>query len=425
MKRLLPCALLVSVLALCGCAARPAPGVLTPVPAAAACARQVTIYVATTRTPDAKYDTSFTSGRSPTLNLARYTIAIPPNHKPANIEWPRANQLNPASSFAVSSFTQLSPEAFLAALANPGPDEAPRPDNGTLPEAAATPVSATPLDNGAVQTGGAVQALATAQDNGLEQHGKTARPRVGIFVHGYNTNFPEALYRIAQLAADNPDPSRTVLFSWPSDGTLSGYVADKDAAAFSRDQMAAFLMLLTADARLGSINLAAHSMGCWLTMETLRQLRLSHQDQVLDRLGSVILAAPDIDLDVFRSQIEVIGPLEPPLTVLASPDDRALYFSNRLGGERERVGSLDARDPRIQTLAKAENFQLIDISGMSATDSLNHDRFVGAAASLQKLLAPKTTENPLRKVGAFVLDAAASVLEVPGRLGRAAAEGAK
>jgi len=50
---------------------------------------------------------------------------------------------------------------------------------------------------------------------------------------------------------------------------------------------------------------------------------------------------------------------------------------------------------------------------------------VGAAASLQKLLAPKTTENPLRKVGAFVLDAAASVLEVPGRLGRAAAEGAQ
>jgi len=257
----------------------------------------------------------------------------------------------------------------------------------------------------------------TAEDDA--DHRKT----VGIFVHGYNTNFPEALFRLAQLTVDNPDPvSHTLLFSWPSDGALSGYVADKDGATFSRDQLAALLKNLTSDQRLGDIDIAAHSMGCWLTMESLRQLRLSGQSKVLSRLGSVILAAPDIDLDVFQSQVEAIGPLNPPLTVLASPDDRALSLSNRLGGDRARVGNLDARDPRIQTLAQSEKFQLIDISSMSATDSLNHDRFVGAAASLQKLLTPQKSQNPLRKAGAFVLDAAASVLEVPGRIGRAAAE---
>jgi esterase/lipase superfamily enzyme len=203
---------------------------------------------------------------------------------------------------------------------------------------------------------------------------------------------------------------------------VSGYVADKDAAAFSRDQLAELLTALTMDPRLGRVNLGAHSMGCWLAMESLRQLRLAGSNAALDRLGSVILAAPDIDLDVFRSQISVLGRLEPPLTVLSSPDDRALYLSNRLGGERERLGSLDARDPRIEALAKEEGIQLIDISAMAGTDSLNHDRFVGAAATLQKLLAPKPTQNPLRKAGAFVLDAAASVLEVPGKIGRSAAD---
>ena len=249
------------------------------------------------------------------------------------------------------------------------------------------------------------------------------RRTVGIFVHGYNTNFPEGLFRLAQLAVDNPDPvSHTLLFSWPSDGALSGYVADKDGATFSRDQLAALLEKLAADRRLGDITLAAHSMGCWLTMESLRQLRLTGKGKTLSRLGSVILAAPDIDLDVFQSQVEAIGPLEPPLTVLASTDDRALSLSNRLGGDRARMGNLDARDPRIAAMAQAEKFQIIDISSMSGTDSLNPDRFVGAAASLQKLMSPKISQNPLRKAGAFVLDAAASVLEVPGRIGRAAAE---
>ncbi|MDR3641922.1 MAG: alpha/beta fold hydrolase [Humidesulfovibrio sp.] len=387
-----------------GCAARPTSAVLVPVTASEAYPHQITIFVATTREPDPKYCESFCSGRSKELHLARYVIGIPANHKPANIEWPRPGQKDPSASFATLSFAALSPEQFMDNLADSGNQTAPAPelereqdqeqDQGpkAIPEAsqAATP-----------ETG-------------------PAKPPVVIFVHGYNTSFPEALYRMAQLVADNPNPGHAVLFSWPSDGTLSGYVADKDAAAFSRDQLTAFLTWLTQDPRLGDINLAAHSMGCWLTMEALRQLRLSGHDHALDRLGSVILAAPDIDLDVFRSQMEVIGPLTPPLTVLASPDDRALSLSDQLGGGRERVGSLDARDPRIQALAQAEKFQLIDISSMSATDSLNHDRFVGAAATLQKVLEPK--RNPLRKAGAFVLDAAASVLEVPGRIGRAAAE---
>jgi esterase/lipase superfamily enzyme len=396
-------AALALLLALGGCAPRPGAAVLAPVPAAVAAPRQITVFVATTRAPEVGHEGSFCSVRSRELHLARYVISIPPTHKPANIEWPKTGKTpDPATDFAIVSFTALSEQQFMDALAESGYEPEPRPE---ATEAAVRPQSL---------------------EEALEKPGEDAardRNQVDVFVHGYNTNFPEALFRMAQLVVDNPAPdSHALLFSWPSDGELSGYVADKDGATFSRDQLAALLEKLAADPRLGEINLAAHSMGCWLTMESLRQLRLTGQGKTLDRLGSVILAAPDIDLDVFQSQVEAIGPLDPPLTVLASPDDRALSLSNRLGGDRERVGSLDARDPRIAALAKDEKFQLIDISSMSATDSLNHDRFVGAAASLQKLLAPKKSQNPLRKAGAFVLDAAASVLEVPGRIGRAAAE---
>jgi len=113
---------------------------------------------------------------------------------------------------------------------------------------------------------------------------------------------------------------------------------------------------------------------------------------------------------VFRAQTEALGRLDPPLTVLASPDDRALQFSNRLGGDRERLGGLDVQDPSIQALADAYGIQPIDISGMSATDSLNHDKFTGASATLKTVLAPKKSANPFRKVGAYILDAVASAL---------------
>ncbi|GAB6126257.1 alpha/beta hydrolase [Humidesulfovibrio idahonensis] len=421
-------------LALSGCAPRPGAMTLVPVPAAAAAPRQITVFVATTRAPEDGHEGSYCSKRSRVMQLARYVIAIPPTHKPANIEWPKAGKTpDPATDFAIASYTALSEQELLDALAKNDGSSADSADDG-MPAPGAVGSGDKPMGKTAAlaakQTPTTEQAPALAAKlTGANDAAKAGadsangRNNVDIFVHGYNTNFPEALFRMAQLVVDNPDPiSRALLFSWPSDGELSGYVADKDGATFSRDQLAALLEKLAADRRLGDINVAAHSMGCWLTMESLRQLRLTGKDKTLSRLGSVILAAPDIDLDVFQSQVEALGPLDPPLTVLASPDDRALSLSNRLGGDRARMGNLDARDPRIAAMAQAEKFQIIDISSMSGTDSLNHDRFVGAAASLQKLMSPKISQNPLRKAGAFVLDAAASVLEVPGRIGRAAAE---
>jgi esterase/lipase superfamily enzyme len=374
MPRALMLALILAALA--GCGARPGPELLSPVPPLAQPTRHVLLQVATNREPDAKSPGNFSNARSPRLSFARYVISVPPNHRPSAIELSAIRPVDPASSFATLEFTPLSDVA-------PGS-------------------SASAGDN------------ATAQGEG--------GGRVFVFVHGYNTNYAESVLRMAQLVADNPSEGRAILFAWPSDGSLPGYVADKDSATYSRDHLAQLLTMLADDPRNREITLAAHSMGCWLAMESLRQLRLTGRGAVLERLNSVLLAAPDIDLDVFRAQAKGIGQLVPPITVLASPDDRALQFSNRLGGDRERLGGLDVRDPRIQDLAKDCGIQLIDISSMTATDSLNHDKFIGAVTSLKTALSPKKSENPFRRAGAFVLNAMATVLETPGRIGRAAAE---
>ncbi|MEH6691093.1 MAG: alpha/beta fold hydrolase [Pseudorhizobium pelagicum] len=206
-----------------------------------------------------------------------------------------------------------------------------------------------------------------------------AKGSLGVFVHGYNYTLAEAVFRLAQLGADNEAFPVSVLFSWPSKGTVTGYLADRDAATYARDDLVHVLDLLSNVKTEEKISLVAHSMGGWLVMEALRQLRLEGRSNVIDRFR-VGLAAPDIDIDVFRSQMVSIGQLTPPLHLLVSTDDRALAASQRLAGGRLRVGSVDVRDPNLQEIAQREGITIIDVSSLKARDLAKHDRFVQFAA---------------------------------------------
>ena len=204
------------------------------------------------------------------------------------------------------------------------------------------------------------------------------------------------------------------MFAWPSEGTLSGYVADKDAVTYSRDQLAELLTTLARKPSVRRVTVIGHSMGGWLTAEALRQLRLTHQDATIRRL-SVVLAAPDIDADVFREQMNVIGRLTPPLTLLVSRDDEALSVSSFLAADRLRVGRLDVADPRVTEAAHRYDVQVIDITSLEASDGLGHDRFVALAALYPKIAAeaPGGSGGGLRQAGAFVFHAVGATLSTP------------
>jgi esterase/lipase superfamily enzyme len=135
---------------------------------------------------------------------------------------------------------------------------------------------------------------------------------------------------------------------------------------------------------------------------------------VLDRL-TVLLAAPDIDADVFRTQTRVIGKMKHPITILVAGDDRALAVSKYISASTQRVGTLDVRDPKVQAAAVEAGVELIDISQIEATDSSHHSRFVDA-----KQLFPALTANAQKKsigqAGAFVFDAAAATISSPFRI---------
>jgi esterase/lipase superfamily enzyme len=161
-----------------------------------------------------------------------------------------------------------------------------------------------------------------------------------IFVHGFNTAFIEGVYRTAQIANDLHLPGVVTHYSWPSLGAPLAYAYDRDSALFARDGLIDMIRR-TAEAGPQRILLIAHSMGSHLVMEALRQMALS-RDPAFDRIGGVVLIAPDIDVDLFRQQASAIDRLPQPFLIVISQRDRVLTLSARLTGETSRLGNLQS-----------------------------------------------------------------------------------
>ena len=135
-----------------------------------------------------------------------------------------------------------------------------------------------------------------------------------LYVHGFNTTFETAALDAARLSDGIRFRGQTMLFSWPSKAKLFDYGYDRESAMWSRDELERVLSLLMASPGVGRIHVVAHSVGTMLSMESLRQIYDRHGIAITDKIGAVIFASPDIDMDVFTSSVQRIPPLVPKIT---------------------------------------------------------------------------------------------------------------
>jgi esterase/lipase superfamily enzyme len=202
---------------------------------------------------------------------------------------------------------------------------------------------------------------------------------VFLFIHGFNTMFAEAVYRGVQLAHDSKAPGVPVLFTWASRGSATAYVYDLNSATAARDGLEHTLRLLFRT-NAEKVNVLAHSMGNWVTVEAFRQIKISGDLPPVSRIGAVVLAAPDIDIDVFKAQLRRFGKPQKPFYVVLSQDDRALFLSRTIAGGVTRVG-----DTADTAELSALGATVIDLSDVAATDPTNHDKFVQLASVAPEL----------------------------------------
>ncbi|MFF7977255.1 alpha/beta hydrolase [Streptomyces sp. NPDC007905] len=151
-----------------------------------------------------------------------------------------------------------------------------------------------------------------------------------VFVHGYNVTFPDAAIRAAQIAYDLNFTGVPMLYSWPSKGTMRGYVADENAVSRSVPYFQEFLRHVLTETGVRELHVIAHSMGNRLLTQALADLDTTSLPHGSGRLGQVIFAAPDVDAEVFRQRLPRIARQAKGCTLYASSADRALQVSRTL-----------------------------------------------------------------------------------------------
>ncbi len=169
-----------------------------------------------------------------------------------------------------------------------------------------------------------------------------------VFIHGFNVTFEDAARRTAQMAYDLGFRGAPVFYSWPSKGAYLGYNADGASIERSTPRLQRFLADVAAQTNAHTIHLIAHSMGNRGLTSALMALSTELPTAQLDKFNQIVLAAPDIDAEIFKEQIAPkIAPLGEQVTLYASSKDMALQLSRwmhdypRAGESGERLVIFD------------------------------------------------------------------------------------
>ena len=97
-----------------------------------------------------------------------------------------------------------------------------------------------------------------------------------------------------------------------------------------------------------------------------------------------MLAAPDIDLEVFKQQLGRVGAYAR-VSIFAAADDKALSISSTLAGDRKRVGALDPSDKDQRTEITKLGVRVYDLSNTDTGDFFRHGTFAEAPAAVRAI----------------------------------------
>jgi len=143
---------------------------------------------------------------------------------------------------------------------------------------------------------------------------------VTIFVHGFDTNWVSAVQRYGKIvnslfSGDN-SMGECILFTWPSKGSLAGYLPDRSEARKSAEDFSLVLSDLydwmakkqqdaAEDPRNGcraQTSLIAHSMGNYVVQNAMNfAWTRKNRPLLMSLINQYVMAAADVDNDIFRA----------------------------------------------------------------------------------------------------------------------------
>jgi len=243
------------------------------------------------------------------------------------------------------------------------------------------------------------------------RHDLQAPPkRILLYIHGYNNTVTEALSQADQIAMAARFDGPVVAFLWPSQHALAKYTWDEENARWTQlwfDQLLADLAGMAPE-----LVLVGHSMGNRIAVDGLRHLQGRSPD-LAARVRTVVLAAPDIDRELFDRDMapDIVRPGRR-VALFASGKDLPLRSSWAVHGNprvgdvgctfrlRRRKGPLQA-EPRCYPDPRGGPGELTVIDGTDIPGRpLGHSNHIDTPegrAVLRQLLAPDAGPLPAEK----------------------------
>jgi esterase/lipase superfamily enzyme len=219
---------------------------------------------------------------------------------------------------------------------------------------------------------------------------KTPQKEVYLFVHGYNNTFQDSVTTIAQLWHYLGRQGVPIAYSWPAGhgGLLRGYTYDRESSEFTVYHLKQVLRAIASCPDVQKINLIAHSRGNDVLLSALRELHLeisgnghgtAQTTREALKLGSLILAAPDLDVDVVLQRMVTarVGRTPERMTMYVSSTDKALGIATWLFGGNSRLGKLNASifsPEELNQLRAAKTINIVDAQ-LKKIGNFGHDYF--------------------------------------------------
>ncbi|UVH55110.1 alpha/beta fold hydrolase [Variovorax paradoxus] len=193
-----------------------------------------------------------------------------------------------------------------------------------------------------------------------------------VFIHGYNNSFADAALRTAQLWADLNLQGVPAFFSWPSRSKTLAYTADEATIEYSEKYLAQFLVRLREEVGDSQpIHVIAHSMGNRALLRVAARL----QDKL--RFGQVILAAPDVDADLFQDMASAYPYISERTTLYVSKKDKPVHFSRKVH-DMDRVGAPPG-------FAKIDRIDTVEVVAKTGLLELGHSYFAEFSPLLDEI----------------------------------------
>jgi esterase/lipase superfamily enzyme len=201
----------------------------------------------------------------------------------------------------------------------------------------------------------------------------TPKKEVYVFVHGTGSNFEEPTYVLAGLWHFMGRCGVPVVYAWPAGGgsdPARGYAYDRESSQFTVYHLKQFLRLLAACPGVEKVHILAHSRGADTVLTALRELNIEILASGGDtrkalKLGCLVLAAADIDMEVSSQRVEAEHLMRVPeqMVLYISPKDFRLNVADMLFGSKDRLGQIDPREmspAQVGSLRNLPEIQFID-----------------------------------------------------------------